>query len=268
MKKTIVSILFILCLIFALAIASADEIVLADNDNVCIKVKSMETSGNSFEMKLYLENKSSVTAMFTIDGTVVNGFVADPFWASEIAPGKKSNETVSIHDLSSKGITEDVSIISFVIRAYDSNDWFADDLHKERFTLYPLGEENASIAERKPQESDTVIVDNDTVAIIVTGYGTDSIWGYTANLFLENKTDKDVMFTVDNTSVNGFMIDPFWATEIPPHAKAFSGMSWRDSSLAENDIESVEEIETTFRAYDSNDWFADDYYKDTVTLKP
>lgn len=40
-----------------------------------------------------------------------------------------------------------------------------------------------------------VIIDNDYVTVIVTGYEDDEIWGYTANLFLLNKTDKTVMFS-------------------------------------------------------------------------
>lgn len=268
MKKVLISLGLLLTLCFVLASAHADEIVLADTDNVCIKVKSMETSGDTFNMKLYLENKSNVTAMFTIEKTVANGYVADPFWATEIAPGKKANEVISIYRLSDNGIADDVSIIEFDIRAYDSNDWMADNLFKQRFTLYPLGEDKATIKEREVLDTDTVIADTKDVTIIATGYDVDRIWGYTARIYLENKTDKTLMFTCEDVSVNGFMIDPFWATEIPPHARSYNSISWSSSSFEENDIEEVEEIEITFRAYDSDDWMADNTFKKTVILKP
>ena len=68
---------------------------------------------------------------------------------------------------------------------------------------------NAVAFVREAQATDNVIIDNDYVTVIVTGYEDDEIWGYTANLFLLNKTDKTVMFSVDDASVNGFMADPF-----------------------------------------------------------
>lgn len=46
------------------------------------------------------------------------------------------------------------------------------------------------------------------MTVIVTGYEDDERWGFSANLFLVNKSDKTVMFSVDEASVNGFMADP------------------------------------------------------------
>ena len=268
MKKILVLLLTIAAICCIFAVSYAEDTVLADTDKVCIKVKSMETSSNKFTMKVYLENKSDVTAMFAIEKTVVNGYVADPFWAMEVAPGKKANDTISINGLSDKGITGDVSIIEFTFRVYDSNDWSADDFLKQSFTLYPLGEDKATIVEREGQATDTVVADNKNVTIIVTGYGEDKIWGYTTYVYLVNKTDKTLMFAAEDCSVNGFMMDPFWATEIPPHARSFDGIRWNSRSFEENDIEKVEEIEMTFRAYDSDDWMADDAFKGTTKLKP
>ena len=94
---------------------------------------------------------------------------------------------------------------------------------------------------------------------IVTGYEDDEIWGYTANLFLLNKTDKTVMFSVDDASVNGFMADPFYATSVSAGKCAFSSMAWSDTTLEENGITEVEEIEVLFRAYDADDFMGEDY---------
>ena len=268
MKKGLFLIISIALLSCIFALASAEEVVIVDNNDVCIRVKSAETSGDNFEMKLYLENKSNVTAMFSIEDTVVNGYVAEPFWANEIGPGKKANSTVRISNLSSHGITEIVNSIMFTMRVYDSNDWSADDLFKDRFVLFPTGEKNAHITERAPKSTDITIVDNDKISIIVTGFGEDRIWGYIANTYLVNKTNKTLMFSADDGYINGFSMEPFWATELPPKSRSYSNISWSNSSFEENDITSVDEIELTFRVYDSDDWMADDVYKDTVTLHP
>ena len=96
----------------------------------------------------------------------------------------------------------------------------------------------------------------------------DSIWGYCANIYLVNKTDVTVMFTVDNTSVNGFMIDPFWARSVLPGKCTFSTISWYTSDLESNGITTVEEIEFTLRAYDSENIFADDFVSQVFKLNP
>ncbi len=53
---------------------------------------------------------------------------------------------------------------------YDSNDWSADPVGKETIHVYPYGEENAVAFVREAQATDNVIIDNDYVTVIVTGY--------------------------------------------------------------------------------------------------
>lgn len=113
-----------------------------------------------------------------------------------------------------------------------------------------------------------MVVDNDSATVIVTGYSEDSIWGYTVNLYLINKTDKELTYSVDEASVNGFMADPFWASSVSAGKVAFASMSWSTSDFEENDITTVEEIEMKLRIYNSDDWSADDIFNETVTLNP
>lgn len=113
-----------------------------------------------------------------------------------------------------------------------------------------------------------VLVDNESVTVKITGIENDPIWGYTLKAFVENKTDKELMFTVQNVSVNGFMCDPYWAVSVDAGKKSNTSISWLESDLEENGIENVEEITFTLRAYDSNDWLAEDIVKETFTVKP
>ena len=117
-------------------------------------------------------------------------------------------------------------------------------------------------------KSEWQITENVHVTVIVTGYEDDEIWGYTANLFLLNKTDKTVMFSVDDASVNGFMADPFYATSVSAGKCAFSSMAWSDTTLEENGITEVEEIEVLFRAYDADDFMGEDFANEVITLNP
>ena len=144
----------------------------------------------------------------------------------------------------------------------------ADDVAYETVHVYPKGEEEAQFFQRPAQDTDTVLVDNDDISVIVTGYEPDSLWGYAVKLFLVNKTDRTLVFTADNTSVNGFMLDPYYGHELKPGKCCFDEMTWFDSDLEDNGIETVEDIEFSLRVYDSDDWTADDIFNDVLTLTP
>lgn len=247
------------------------EIVAVDNDECTIKITDIDPDNLwGYTLKVQLENKSTdKTYMYSVESASINGVQCDPFFATEVAAGKKSNNEISFSDsdLEDNGVG-DYTDIELTFRVYDSNDWMADEVARETVHVYPYGEDKATIFVRETQANDNVIIDNDYVTVIVTGYEDDAIWGYTVNLFLLNKTDKDVMFSVDEASVNGYMADPFYATEVAAGKCAFSSMSWSDTTLEDNNITAVEEIEFKFRAYDSGNWFGDDFANEIITLNP
>ena len=113
-----------------------------------------------------------------------------------------------------------------------------------------------------------VLADNENLTFKVTAVENDPIWGYTLKVFLENKTDKELMFSLDEVSVNGFMCDPYWAETVAPGKKSNTTISWFENTFAENGIETVEEITFTLRVYDSNDWLADDILNENFTVNP
>lgn len=250
---------------------SFTEIVAVDNGECTIKITDIDPNNLwGYSLKVELENKSAEkTYMYSVESASINGVQTDPFFATEVAAGKKSNDEISFSntDLKDYGVV-DFTDIELTFRVYDSNDWTAAEVARETVHVYPYGEDKAIVFVREAQANDNVIIDNDYVTVIVTGYEDDAIWGYTVNLFLLNKTDKDVMFSVDEASVNGYMADPFYATEVLAGKCAFSSMSWSDSTLEDNDITDIEEIEFTFRAYDSGNWLGNDFANEKITLNP
>lgn len=248
------------------------EIAVIDNEKCTVKLIGIDEDNIwGYTINAYLENKTAdTTLMYSVDSASVNGVEANVMFATEVAPGKKSNEEINLLDstLEENGIT-DFTDIEITFRVFDSNDWSADDVAEKTVHVYPKGEENASVFVRKSQPSDIVLFDNDSASATVTGIGEDDIWGYSVHLYLVNKTtDKTLMFNEENASVNGFMADPYWAVEIKPGKSAFSSMSWSRSAFEENGITSVDDIEFTFRVYDFENWSGEDIYNDTVTLNP
>lgn len=248
------------------------EVTVIDTDDCLLRITEIDAESLwGYTLKIYLENRTSdKTLMFATSDGAVNGVAWDPYFAAEVAPGKKGNQELFFLNEKLEALLPEFTDIELAFRVYDSDDLFADDLADETVHIYPLGEENASVYVREPQPTDTVLVDNDQFTVIVTGYekGNGSVWGYAAELWIVNKTDMSLTFANDEVSVNGFMCDPFWAVSVAPGKSALSTMSWTDDSLEENGITEVQEIEMLFRVYDSENWSAGTIFEETVTLKP
>lgn len=251
---------------------SFSEVIAVDNDECSIKITEIDPDNSwGFTMKALLENKSAdKTYKYVIEKVTINGVHYTSFFTSEVAAGKKSNEeiTFSAETLDEIGIG-DYTDIEVCFRVYDPNDLAASPVARETVHIYPYGKDKAKAFVRESQASDNVIIDNDYVTVIVTGYEEDEIYGYTVNLFLLNKTDKNIWFSIYEEAVNGFMADSTFYGEIVSAGKcSFSFMSFFDTTLEENGIETIEEIEFKLRAFDSDNFMGDDFANETITLKP
>jgi len=250
---------------------SFEEVTVVDNSECTIRITGIEPDNLwGYTLKAYLENKSAdKTYMFSVTNASINGVECDPFFAAEVAAGKKSNNEISFSTstLEENGII-DFTDIEISFRVYDSNDWAADAVAEETTHIYPSGAENATVFERQAQSTDIVLFDNEYATVTLTGYEEGSIWGYTANLYLVNKTDSNIMFSVSEASVNGYMIDPFYAESVAAGKSTLSSISWPNAALEENGIAEVTEIEMAFRAYDADDWMGEDFINERVVLKP
>lgn len=247
-----------------------EDLLVVDNDACIIKITDLEEDGFwGYTLKVYMENKTAdKSLMFSVDSAAVNGVDSDPLFAAEVPAGKKATDSISFMDPELEKIIERFTDIELNFSVSDSEDWTAEPIATPTIHVYPYGESNATVYKREAQDTDTVIMDNEYAKVIVTGYGDDHLWGYTAKLYIENKSDVSLMVSADEVSVNGFMADPFFATSVSAGKCAFGSMSWADDVLKESDITAVETIEFTLCISDENDWLADDFASETVTLNP
>ena len=86
-------------------------------------------------------------------------------------------------------------------------------------------------------------------------------------LYLVKKTDDYMVFSIDNSSVNGIMCDPFWAEIVCAGKASYSTVLWDKSALAENDITEVKEISLPLRVY-ADENIADPYVDEAFELTP
>lgn len=251
--------------------AEFEEIIVVDNEECLVKITEIDPDNRwGYTLKTYIENRSEEkNYRFSVDGAAVNGIETDPFFSTTVAAGKKSMEEIQFSDESLYAPdVGDFTDIELTFTVSDSDDWSADDIAEETIHVYPHGEENAASYVRAAQTGDVVLADDDSVSVIVTGIDPDGFWGYTVNLYLVNKTDRELMFAADDVSVNGFMADPFWARSVHGGKVSFTSMSWSDSTFENNGITAVEEIEMTLRVSDYSNWSAPEVFNGIVTIRP
>lgn len=86
-------------------------------------------------------------------------------------------------------------------------------------------------------------------------------WSDTEYLYIPiviiNNTDKVIMCTIDNTSENGWKVYGFISEEVPAGKKSKSQIEFNLDDDVKT-IDDLEEIEFTFRVFDSNNWSAPD----------
>lgn len=244
------------------------EQVVVDNESCTIKITGVDPDDVfGYALNVYLENKTDEKLMFSVDYASTNGVENDPFFASEVEAGKKENTTINFYGELDE-IVGYYSDIFLGFRVYDSEDWEADDVVNVSAHIYPYGEDKATAYVRESKDTDTVLVDNEYVSVIVIGYETDDILGYTVNYYLVNKTDKALMISVDDESVNGYMLDAFYSTVLEPGFTAFSDMYWSEEDFEENGITDVEEIQFTLNVYDADVFGGDYLVEKEITLNP
>lgn len=112
----------------------------------------------------------------------------------------------------------------------------------------------------------TLVSDDNVVAELVSTEG-DIASGYTWNLHVENKTDKDIQITMDNTVVNGLSLDPYWTERIPAGESSDSQAVWSPDMFSKVDMTGdITEVRSTLRAFDLTDY--DTFLQEDISVRP
>lgn len=248
---------------------AVDSFTAIDNEACSVAIRSIKPNSSwGYEIQVALENKSpDKTYMFSVETAAVNGVETNPFFAKEVTPGNKANDSIHFSDLSEYGIG-DYTDIELFFWIYNADDWMEDPVAKESFHIYPYGEDKAETFTRASAATDRVLAETNDVAVIVTGARMDELWGYTLDLYLQNKSEKNVYFSIDDASINGYMADPVFASSVKAGKQKFETVSWSNTILEENEITEVTDLEFTLRAYDEDDWSADDLIHEEISFQP
>ena len=231
--------------------AAINETVLVDEAGIKITAKSLEECFMGTEIKLLIENNSGKDLMFQTRNSSINGYMIDTYFSTNVADGKKANESITImsSELSSCGIS-DIADIEFSFYIVTSDNW-ETYLETEQIQI------KTSIADTYQytfDDSGEVVYDESGVKIVIKGLNDDAFLGQEIIVYIENNTDKGVTIQTRDVSVNGFMIDGYFSSDVAPGKHAVDAITFLSSELEDNDITTFETVELSFVAYNSKNY--------------
>ena len=104
-----------------------------------------------------------------------------------------------------------------------------------------------------PSIQETVLLDQGGIRATATGLDSDGN-GPMINVLLENDTDRSVTFQTLRVSINGIMFSPAFFSEVAAGKKSNDVISFYQGDLDSFGITSIQTIELTIEALDTNSW--------------
>lgn len=245
--------------------------VLFDHDDAAFLVaKTEENEHLGMQLHVQCINKSDRTLMFSWDKVSVCGYMYDPLWATEVAAGKTANSVIDLdtYALEKMGIRS-VDEITFTLRISDSENWMEAPIAENVCTIYPTGltADTLVLPQRPETAAQAVIAEDENIRFVIEEVRNEDS-AYTLQVYMENRTDRNLMYAWDLVSVNGNMIDPFWASFVAAGKKACSEITFSRSDLEANGITDVSDIEFKLIVSDYDDWEAPNLLEQTFTYNP
>lgn len=225
-------------------IPTLEPTVIVDQDGV--KITAMEMTEDwiwGLGVKLLIENNTDRDLVFSADYLVVNNYMITDLFVNTVAAGKKTNETLNLSsgELEEAGINS-IGEIAFAMRVYDDETW--DDLFTTDEIILKTSAYDTSEVVKIDEGYE--LLNTDGIRIVARHLETDSIWGAGIHLFIENTREDKVSISVDDLSINGFMVTSFFSSSIQPGRYALDDITIMSSDLEENDIEEIVDIELIF----------------------
>ncbi len=241
-----------------------EEQVLFDGNDIKITATGIEDSWAGTKLTLLIENNSSKGITVQARNANVNGYMVETMMSADVAAGKKANDglTFQTSGLKECGI-EDIATMEFFFHIFDSETW--DEIVDT--DVIKIATSIADGYVQKYDDSGEVLVDTNGVKIVGKGLSSDSsFFGPGVILYIENNSDKDITVQVRDVSVNGFMVDTSMSEDVVAGKKAISAVTFFKSSLEDNGITDITDVELYFHIFDLKSWDAI-FDSDVITIK-
>lgn len=232
------------------ATVTINEQVLVNQDGIVVTAKEYVTDSIWGDgIKLLLENNTGKDVMVGCNALIVNDYMITDLFAADVAAGKKSNETLylSSSELKAAGI-DTVGKVEIYFHVYDSTTY--DNIFDTNCVTIQTSE--FASMDTTPNDAGTELYNKGGIRIIGKAVDENSFWGTAILLYCENTSGKNVSISVDDMSINGFMMSPFFTTTVYSGKKSIDDITIFSSDLEANGIKSIDQVELKFVIYDAD----------------
>lgn len=240
------------------AFAEGDVIdSIASNENVAIDLVSVNGDLSSeYSWTLRIENKMDQEIAFSTYKTAINNLIVSASCYENIPAGETVEATVTwpVDLLKEYGMT-DITKVSFECDAYEK-ETYGNIIDANEYAYYPNGEEAFVKFERTPADSDITIIDNDMASVIIEKTGaSENGWDlYSVNMYINNKSDHELYFRLEEPKMGGAECDPYWSEVLGGSTSKYTAISYSDYTLSSNGVESLGDITGTIVITDWTDY--------------
>ena len=229
-----------------------EEQVLFEQDGIVVIAKEYVTDpiwGDG--IKLLIENNSDKDITLGCNALIVNNYMISDLLVSGVAAGKKANEVMylSSEELEAAGI-ESVGQIEVYFHVYHT------DTYETLFDTDGITIQTSEYADMDttPDDAGMELYHAEGIRIVGKTVDENSFWGTAILLYCENNSGRNVSISVEEMSINGFMMNPLFTTTIYDGKMAVEDITIFSSDLEENGIEKVEDVELKFHIYDADSY--------------
>lgn len=232
---------------------TVEEQVLLDKDGLKITLKSMaddEIWGPS--LKLLVENSMEKSVGVQIRNLAINGLMMDSMFSAEVAPGKKSNEEITLvmNDLETASVTT-IKDIEFNFTVFDAGSW--NTIFDSETIHIKTSADEAFV--QTYDDSGFTAFDKDGFKVVIKKLvSEDSFWGADIYVYIENNSPKNATIQIREMSVNGYMLEPIFSSDVLSGKKAFDTITFLEQDLTDNDIKEIESLEFKFHIFNMDGW--------------
>ena len=229
------------------------EKVLFQEYDITVTLRSIEFSNWSIDLNVLIENNSDTSVTLQTRNVSINGMMVTALLSSRVAAGYRSNDSISFlpDELQRSGIV-DIGTIEITFVGV-SESW------ETLFTTETITIETCiagQVVQTIP-ETTRILYDEGGITISLLEIEESFMGGIDIVFLITNNSSRNIAVMTRHESVNMYMVTGSMYSTVLPGKAAISPLSFFGSSLEDNGISGIQDIEVIsfeFNIFDEDDW--------------
>lgn len=207
---------------------------------------------SSSKMRVRCTNKLDYSVTFRVTEAYINGYQVGVNWELKTDPSSRMTDTMEFPEgeLKAIGIESPQELKLHLVVAETQGE--QKEVFNDVLTFYPAeasSVEEVVYVDRKTTETEMVMIDTPDAAMVILGGDPEAATGYEFNAYIENKTDKTLVFAMNNVKINGKSLDPKWGKTLVGGTRAYTDIGFTDDEFKNAGIKGIDSFTFELTVY-------------------